>query len=180
MDLGIISMRYAKALLKFAAEHKEEECVYAEMGNVTAAFAKVEALQHALLNPVLTDAQREQLLATAAGSEKDLTATTRRFIHLVVTKGRADMMQLIARSYGTLYRRERHIVEGSLTVPVSLTPELTERLRSIVEKRTDCRVDFSVKEDKELLGGFVLQYDTYRLDASVKTQLQKMKRELAG
>lgn len=180
MDLGIISMRYAKALLKFAAEHKEEERVYAEMGNVTAAFAKVEALQHALLNPVLTDAQREQLLATAAGSEKDLTATTRRFIHLVVTKGRADMMQLIARSYGTLYRRERHIIEGSLTVPVSLTPELTERLRSIVEKRTACRVDFSVKEDKELLGGFVLQYDTYRLDASVKTQLQKMKRELAG
>ena len=180
MDLGIISMRYAKALLKFAAEHKEEERVYAEMGNVTAAFAKVEALQHALLNPVLTDAQREQLLATAAGSEKDLTATTRRFIHLVVTKGRADMMQLIARSYGTLYRRERHIIEGSLTVPVSLTPELTERLRSIVEKRTDWRVDFSVKEDKELLGGFVLQYDTYRLDASVKTQLQKMKRELAG
>ena len=180
MDLGIISMRYAKALLKFAAEHKEEERVYAEMGNVTAAFAKVEALQHALLNPVLTDAQREQLLATAAGSEKDLTATTRRFIHLVVTKGRADMMQLIARSYGTLYRRERHIIEGSLTVPVSLTPELTERLRSIVEKRTDCRVDVSVKEDKELLGGFVLQYDTYRLDASVKTQLQKMKRELAG
>ena len=180
MDLGIISMRYAKALLKFAAEHKEEERVYAEMGNVTAAFAKVEALQHALLNPVLTDAQREQLLATAAGSEKDLTATTRRFIHLVVTKGRADMMQLIARSYGTLYRRERHIIEGCLTVPVSLTPELTERLRSIVEKRTDCRVDVSVKEDKELLGGFVLQYDTYRLDASVKTQLQKMKRELAG
>ena len=180
MDLGIISMRYAKALLKFAAEHKEEERVYAEMGNVTAVFAKVEALQHALLNPVLTDAQREQLLATAAGSEKDLTATTRRFIHLVVTKGRADMMQLIARSYGTLYRRERHIIEGSLTVPVSLTPELTERLRSIVEKRTDWRVDFSVKEDKELLGGFVLQYDTYRLDASVKTQLQKMKRELAG
>lgn len=180
MDLGIISMRYAKALLKFAAEHKEEERVYAEMGNVTAAFAKVEALQHALLNPVLTDAQREQLLATAAGSEKDLTATTRRFIHLVVTKGRADIMQLIARSYGTLFRRERHIIEGSLTVPVSLTPELTERLRSIVEKRTDCRVDFSVKKDKELLGGFVLQYDTYRLDASVKTQLQKMKRELAG
>ena len=180
MDLGIISMRYAKALLKFAAEHKEEERVYAEMGNVTAACAKVEALQHALLNPVLTDAQREQLLATAAGSEKDLTATTRRFIHLVVTKGRADMMQLIARSYGTLYRRERHIIEGSLTVPVSLTPELTERLRSIVEKRTDCRVDFSVKEDTQLRGGRVLQYDTYRLDASVKTQLQKMKRELAG
>ena len=180
MDLGIISMRYAKALLKFAAEHKEEERVYAEMGNVTAAFAKVEALQHALLNPVLTDAQREQLLATAAGSEKDLSETTRRFIHLVVTKGRADMMQLIARSFGTLYRRERHIIEGTLTVPASLTPELTERLRSIVEKRTVCRVDFSVKEDKELLGGFVLQYDTYRLDASVKTQLQKMKRELAG
>ena len=124
--------------------------------------------------------QREQLLATAAGSEKDLSETTRRFIHLVVTKGRADMMQLIARSFGTLYRRERHIIEGTLTVPASLTPELTERLRSIVEKRTDCRVDFSVKEDKELLGGFVLQYDTYRLDASVKTQLQKMKRELAG
>ena len=76
-------------------------------------------------------------------------------------------MQLIARSYGTLFRRERHIIEGSLTVPVSLTPELTERLRSIVEKRTDCRVDFSVKEDKELLGGFVETLTALDLDGNL-------------
>ena len=30
MDLGIISMRYAKALLRFAEEHNEDKQVYDE------------------------------------------------------------------------------------------------------------------------------------------------------
>ena len=41
-------------------------------------------------------------------------------------------------------------------------------------------VEFQVREDPSLLGGFVLEYDTYRMDASVKAQLARIKRQLAA
>lgn len=58
MDLGIISMRYAKALLTFAQELKEDEQVYAETTTLAEAFRLVPGLQQALLNPVLTLEQK--------------------------------------------------------------------------------------------------------------------------
>lgn len=178
MDFGIISTRYAKALLRFAEENGEAERVYGEMEAAAAAFEKVEGLQAALLNPVLTDRQKEELLGCVAAGAVEPSMSTRRFISLVVKAGRADMMLFIAHSYGTLYRKQRKIVRGRLMVPVAIAPELEARIRGIVEARTSCSVDFQVEEDAAIGGGFVLEYDTYRLDASVRTQLEKLKREL--
>ena len=39
-------------------------------------------------------------------------------------------------------------------------------------------VEFNVQVDKELLGGFILQLDNQRMDASVKGQLRQLKAEL--
>lgn len=185
MDFGIISTRYAKALLRFALENGEAERVYREMERTAAAFENVAELQNALLNPVLGVKQKEALLACAA-SEADesgkgnsnLSESTRRFVSLVVESGRADMMLFIAHSYGTLYRRREHIVRGKLIVPVAINAELEQKIRKTVEARTDCKVDFNVEERPEIEGGFILEYDTYRLDASVRTQLEKVKRAL--
>lgn len=91
---------------------------------------------------------------------------------------RADIMLFVAHSYGTLYRKKNRIIKGELTLPTALKPELTHRLKEMVEDKSKCRVDFKVKEDPTIGGGFILQYDTYRLDASVRSQLAKFKREL--
>ena len=47
MDIGLVSTRYAKALLRFSEENKEESKVYQEMLTLSAAFIKVKALQPA-------------------------------------------------------------------------------------------------------------------------------------
>ena len=60
MDLGIVSTRYAKALLLFAEQNKEEDKVYAETSVLAETFLHVPALQQALINPVLTEAQKDR------------------------------------------------------------------------------------------------------------------------
>ena len=49
MDIGIVSIRYAKALLQFAMENHEEDGVYREMSAMADVFMKLPALQKALL-----------------------------------------------------------------------------------------------------------------------------------
>ena len=39
-------------------------------------------------------------------------------------------------------------------------------------------MEFEVCVDEKIEGGFILEYDTYRLDASLRTQLDQIHREL--
>lgn len=88
-------------------------------------------------------------------------------------------MMFVANSYGTLYRKMKHIIKGRLVVAAAINPQVVSKFQNVVESRSDCKVDFQVVEDPTLGGGFILEYDTYSLDASVKTQLAKLKRILA-
>jgi len=178
MELGIISMRYAKALLRFAIENKEEEKVYAETERMAQAFLKVEGLQQALLNPVVNNRQKQQLLIASACDKEKPTASLQRFVELAIAKGRAELMMFVANSYGTLYRKKKNIIKGRLVVPTAVSDALVEKLQDMVERQSGCKIDFKVEEDSAIEGGFILEYDTYRLDASVHSQLAKLKREL--
>ncbi len=179
MDSGILSVRYAKALLLFATDNNEEDLVYAETATLADTFLKVPALQQTLLNPVMSDEQKSHLLLKAACGDAEPTRSLTQFVKLLLKKGRVDNMMFVAHSYGTLYRKEKKVVKGRLVVPTSISPQIVDRFQRLVEARTSSKVDFEVIEDASLGGGFVLEYDTYCLDASVKSQLAKLQRQLA-
>ena len=51
-------------------------------------------------------------------------------------------------------------------------------MRKMVEQRTKGTVEFKTEVNPELIGGFILEYDTYRMDASVKTKLNNILTQL--
>lgn len=179
MDLGIVSMRYAKAFLRFAIQNNEDAQVYAETSALAQAFLNVPALQKAMLNPVITNSQKQKLLLAAACGDKKPSISLTRFVNLVIHKLRADAMMLIAHSYGTLYRKEKQIIRGRLVVPGAVNEQVVAKLQQMVEAKSNSKVDFQVVQDATIGGGFILEYDTYRLDASVRNQLARLQRELA-
>lgn len=178
MDIGLVSTRYAKALLRFSVDNREEEKVYQEMVALAKAFQKVQALHPALQNPVLTDEQREKLLTAACNQETKVSASTQRFIQLVVEKKRTALMHLIALTYQSLYCKQKGIVKGKLIVPVMVSEAVGSKLQQVVADIAQSEVDFEVCVDEKIEGGFILEYDTYRLDASLRTQLQQIHRAL--
>ncbi len=171
-------MRYAKALLLYAQENNEEETVYGETSKLAAAFLEVPGLQKALLHPLLTDERKAQLLLTAACGEAKPSKSLERFVRLIVKKGRAEAMLYVAHSYGSLYRTKHNVIQAKLVVPGKVDESVVKKLQTFVENKSHCAIDFQVREDAAIQGGFVLQYDTYQLDASVRTQLAKIRRSL--
>jgi F-type H+-transporting ATPase subunit delta len=51
-------------------------------------------------------------------------------------------------------------------------------MKQMVESRTQGTVEFNTEVDPSIIGGFILEYDTYRMDASVKTRLNNILSEL--
>ena len=51
-------------------------------------------------------------------------------------------------------------------------------MKAMVESKTHGTVEFNTEVDPNIIGGFILEYDTYRMDASVKTKLNTILNQL--
>lgn len=177
MDLGLISVRYARALLKAGVEAKISDKVYADMQTLAASYAKVPALKATIDNPMLSKSQKADLLTAATGGTScDLT---KRFIALVLDEGREGIMQFMANSFITLYRKRNNLIRARLVTASAPSQQVESRLRQLVGSKTSgSNVEFVSEVDPDIIGGFVLEYDTYRMDASIKSQLQAIMSKL--
>lgn len=172
MDSGIISVRYAKALLKGATDLKLENEVYVEMQMLAKSYLQVPQLRFTIDNPMLGKDRKLTLLQTACGGE--LTKITATFLQLVLNANRENIIQFMANAFITLYRRQKNIIRGTLTTAVAVSADTELKMKRMVEAKTHGMVEFNTEVDPSIIGGFILEYDTYRMDASVKTKLSKV------
>ena len=176
MDIGVISVRYARALLKAATDAKIEDAVYQEMSVLAKSYIDVPRLRHTRDHPMLPKEKKHELLVVAMGG--NISALTTSFISLVLREDRESVLQFMANSYITLYRRQKNIIRGKLTTAVAVSSDTEQKMRKMVESKTKGTVEFETEVNPEIIGGFVLEYDTYRLDASVQNQLRQVLTQL--
>lgn len=176
MDIGVISVRYARALIKSALSMKLEDQVYQEMQTLFKSYIDVPELRFTIDNPMLGKDKKQKLLTTALGEKpSDLS---KKFIALVLKEDRESTLQFMAASYITLYRKQKNIIRGKLITATAVTSETEAKMRKMVESRTQGAVEFKTEVNPDIIGGFILEYDTYRMDASVKTKLKAILTQL--
>lgn len=176
MNTGKISARYAKALYKFAEESKHESDVYEAMKLVSASFSSVPQLREAMINPTISKQKKVNLLITAAGTQ--VCEEYKRFVDLVIEHKREDYFQSISLVYQDLYRKEKNIVISQLVTASPVSDAEIERMRKAVQSVSSGSVEFETSVDPDLIGGFVLNVETYQLDASIKSQLRSVRDSL--
>lgn len=155
MNDGLIASRYANALLLFAREKQEEDRVYEDA--------------HALRDAVLSKDNVTECI-------EKLSETMQRFLALVIHNKRVDYLPSILHTYRVLYRQEKGITRAWLTTAAE-DRELADKLRVLMELQGYTKVDFKTEVNPDLIGGFILQVDDKRLDASIARQLRTIRKE---
>ena len=176
MDIGVISVRYARALLKSATDAKLEDQVYQEMMTMAKSYVEVPLLRQTIDNPMLPKDKKQALLVAAAGEKP--SPLTQTFIGLVLKEDRENVMQFMANSYITLYRKQKNVIRGKLTTAARVSAQTEQKMRQMVESQTQGTVEFETEVNPDIIGGFILEYDTYRMDASVKSRLNTILTQL--
>ena len=176
MNIGVISVRYARALLKAATDANVEDRVYDEMQTLAKSYIDVPRLRTTIDNPMLPKDKKRQLVITAMGGE--VTQLSEAFAELVLREDRENVLQFMANSYITLYRKQENIIRGKLTTGVAVSESTEQKMRQMVESKTKGTVEFETEVNPDIIGGVVLEYDTYRLDASVQSQLREVLTQL--
>jgi len=175
MDVGIISMRYAKALFEYALEKGSEEKIYQEMLTLQKSFWEIPELRFALDNPILGMKEKMSLVCNAAGM--NVSAEYVRFIELIFDARREKYLQAIALMYVDLYRIKKNITVGRLITAYPVDQVTEERMKRMVRRVTHGEVEFETKIDPEIEGGFVFEVGSYRVDGSIATQLRRVKKQ---
>ena len=177
MNEGLIPQRYAKALYKLAVERGNADKVYLEMKTVAESFAANPGLQKVLSNPYVKREDKEKLLLSAAGDlvEDDY----RSFVRLILDRKRADYAHLMALAFCGLYRKEKKIARVRIITASKLDDSMLGKLRDVVAKAyPDMTLEFSYDVDPNLIGGFVIDVDGQRLDASISNEIEQLRLKL--
>lgn len=175
MNLGLISVRYATALLDYADASKTQESVYKDAVQLTESFANSKGLSTALENPVISNENKKKLILTAAGGK--VSDVFQSFIDLVLKNNREAELHTIVLKYKDLHRRKNNILHGKLTTAIAVDKITEDKLISLVEKKINGTLELEKVIDPSILGGFLMEIDSVRWDASIKNQLNRIKND---
>ncbi|KAA6343891.1 ATP synthase subunit delta [termite gut metagenome] len=177
MNTGIISTRYAKALIAYSRERGAEDKLYQEFKCLAKSFGDFPALQQTLLNPVLPEKDKERLIYTAADDKKAPSEEFAQFVRLVLKQRREAYLQYMCLTYLDLYRKLKHIGTGRLITAVPVDAKTKERITAGAKNRLHARMELETIVDPSILGGFILDINNYRMDASVLGMLKRVKQQ---
>lgn len=180
MNEGLIPRRYAKALLKYAVEKNADKYLYGLMNQLLKSFEEHPELDATMANPFIDSAKKIQLLLTAAGAEPSDEVYSD-FLKLLCNNNRIPLVRSIALAYADDYRKMHNIYKVEVTSAAPMAEQSEERLKKLILSHLKGgTMEYAMKIDPSLIGGFAVKVGSERLDASIKNELQQIQHKLLG
>ena len=177
MDNGRISVRYARALFQTAQEQGCEAEVYDGLTRFAHNYLlAIAQFNEVLADPIVAREEKVKLMEMAVG--EPLHDTLKQFITFVAEQKREDKMFLIAMKYMEMYREKHNILSTQVTTATELTEESYDKIKAFIKRTFDADAEMEVHIDPSLIGGFILDIENTRMDASVAGQLNALKNKL--
>lgn len=173
-----ISSRYARALLDNANNTHCQDQVKSDADNFLVLVKEERQLLNVLRSPVVAKEIKYRIVSRVF--DERFQQLTVDFIRLVIRKRRerylVDMFILLIRFYNI----ENNISTATITTAGAVDEQLIEQARKIISEFTNTTVILSDEVDESLIGGFVLSFSDKKFDASIASQLNSIKKELAN
>lgn len=177
MDNGRISVRYARALFQLSQEQGCEEAVYDGLTRFAHNYMlAIAQFNEVLADPIVAKEEKVKLMEMAVG--EPLHDTLKQFMAFVADQKRENKMPLIAMKFMEMYRAKHHILSTQVTTATELPEATYDKIKAFVKQAFDAEAEIDVKIDPSLIGGFILDIENNRMDASVAGQLNALKNRL--
>jgi F-type H+-transporting ATPase subunit delta len=167
---------YAEALFDVAKERGRLDSIGEELDGFADAVEAERDLQVFLFSPHFSSAEKTEGLKRAV---VDADPELRNFLELLVEKQRMTEVFRIRREFDALWKRERRLIDVTVTSAVELDPAVVSRIGEEIEHQTGRTVELASRVDEKILGGIVLQVGNMVLDASIRNRLEKLRKSVA-
>ena len=176
MNTGLISTRYATALLEYSVESNQQEAVYSELKFFLKVYGNVPELRQALQTHSIVKSEKKKIIIAACGG--NIPSTLDEMLDLIIKNERQLLIDYIALRYIDLYRERFNIQHGKLVTAIPLDEKTKERFIKRIESIINKELEIETEVDPDIIGGFLLYLDDQRLDASISGKLNRIRSEL--
>jgi F-type H+-transporting ATPase subunit delta len=168
---------YAEALFEAAKDSGKLDQIHEQLDEVAEAIAGSHDLQVFLFSPYFSSAEkREGLEQAIRGAEPELV----NFLELLVEKHRMPAIFRIRERLDELWAHENKQLDVTVTSAIDLDKSVIDHIRDQIEKQTDRTVELTAQVDPDILGGLVLRVGNMVLDASLRSKLERLRKEVAA
>ena len=172
--------RYAKALLEVASKEAPQggiEQVAEELDAFTALIRQNPALDRVLTNPAVP-APRKRAAVAELTKMAGVSAMVSKLLALLAERDRLVLLNDVAAIYRELLMDRQNVVRAEVTTATPLAADKTQAIEHGLAAVTGKRVSMVTKVDKDIVGGVVARVGGTVYDASIATQLKKIRARL--
>jgi len=177
VNTGIISSRYARALLKLVDDIGDGELVCSQFPKVLDAIKKVPELYHIVNDPKAVTVDQKMTLLKSSLAPETMTPSLEKFLTLLIRNGRMDHGEFIFHAFSMLYYESRNIRFATLTTAEEAPQWLVDKIVDLIHNTYGSKVVLDKKVDPDIIGGLVLMMDDWCVDASIARQLDEIRKE---
>jgi F-type H+-transporting ATPase subunit delta len=170
--------RYSSALFDIAIRDNTIEAIAADLNVVEAFVREVPYLRAVLLQPLVSEDQKLEVLFDAFGERT--TATTLNFLYLIVRKRRENLIDEVIAEFRRLADERAGRVSAHVTSAVPLTTSQLESITIALQKRTGKTVTVTSDVSAEIIGGLLVRIGDQVMDGTIRTRLQHVRQQLLG
>jgi ATP synthase F1 delta subunit len=172
-----IARVYADALFGVAKDKDELDEIHNQLGEFADALNDSRDMRTFFFSPYFSSAEkREAIRSAVSGASEEFV----NFLELLAEKHRMPVVFRIRDRFDELWAEAKKRLEVTLTSAVELDDKVVEQVREEVERQTDREIDLETEVDPAILGGLVLRVGNRVLDASLKSKLEKLRKEVAS
>ncbi len=171
-----VTFRYAEAFTEHAADKGAYAKVIKDVELIYNTLEGSRELRNFLSSPVLKETKKKEILAAIFGDK--VSDVTLQFLNFVVDKGRTEMLPEIMQRFLEIRDEKENITDVVLKSAISLDDALADKVKSKMENYTGKKVRFHNVVDESIIGGYTAQIKDTVVDASVKRQLERLKKVL--
>ncbi len=172
------AIRYATAILDLATDKGNVDAVLDDMKSISATLEGSKDLRNALQSPVIKEQDKRTVLKEVFSNTSN---ETRGLLDILMDNKRANILDKVANDFVSLYNKRKGLQEATVTTAVAITPELeTKLLVKVTELTGSTEVVLENIVDENIIGGFVLRVGDTQYNASIASQLSKLKREFSN
>jgi F-type H+-transporting ATPase subunit delta len=177
MNDSKISVRYSRALFQSALEKKILDKVNQDMILILEVCKTAETREF-LQSPIIVPSKKSSILHNMFG--ESVEKITLSLLDLVVNNGRESHLPAIARVFIHETMKYKGITESLLTTAVKVDEKVKKQITDLISDIFKTKVELKENIDKEIIGGFILRVDDNYIDASIRSKLRKIRKELKG
>ncbi len=173
-----VANRYAKSLYGLAKERGEQDTCLRDMQYLYQVCKESPDFEMLVKSPVINPEKKEDIF-NAVLKDK-ISELSMAFVQLMTRKGREKDLMHIADAYGDIYNVDHQIKKLHLTTAKPLEQAEIDKIVNKVKSQVDAdKLELEVKIDPELIGGFVVQVEDKLFDASIRRDLEDIKKQFA-